>query len=550
MASVSLGAQRRREPGPVALAPTGRMLFYMDAPLTMLAIAGVYAAFSKYLDGEGCSQAAAYTIGRLGGMAQLPAYVPEGFPCGRPVVHQAAWLLMHPSAAFLLSADPAHRCWAFATALLMQLIWLLSCILVRTASLSAYAGYGIRLRYAYLPLLRIVPKAMALAQLIAQGPIHTLVHFYTPGAYTQHNQMMTLLHVILTTIGYTLDLSASFAVVFAELLISLANCYVLSMHGHAMWTVAYVAKITFISLGVPLLLTACMSGWERRSHRQRRHGSGDGRMGAAGRGRTGMGAVAVAAKVEAHVSPVSLPCSAGTSGEASGADPLQQHRQQRHEGVPAEDQALVESKGPLGGKDPHTGSVSISSSFASVAGDGRVAGVAATSSSSGSAGSLAGKAGEQQQQRARTASAEKVVPCCSNVLPCTTPSLFEADGQQQAPVVTPPVRGVSSSSTGHVDAGAPAPNRSTTVTLAAGASLLAAAAAAIAANNRARGGGCGGAVPYDDPEKWASVILVRQILAQPMAEWQPMFTRQRVSIKVGLVHVAVRIIKVGSYAQA
>ena len=69
--ATGLGAQRRRQPGALVLqAPTGRMLFFMDMPLTMLAIAGVYADFSKYLEGEGCSQAAAYTIGRLGGAGQ------------------------------------------------------------------------------------------------------------------------------------------------------------------------------------------------------------------------------------------------------------------------------------------------------------------------------------------------------------------------------------------------------------------------------------------------------------------------------------------------
>ena len=109
-------------------------------------------------------------------MTHLPVFVPKGFPCGRPTLHQAAGLLGHHSKAFLLSADPTHRCWMFITALLALLIWLLSCILVSAAPPSpTYAVFGIRLRSAFFRLIRIVPKAMALAQLAAQDPIHTVV---------------------------------------------------------------------------------------------------------------------------------------------------------------------------------------------------------------------------------------------------------------------------------------------------------------------------------------------------------------------------------------
>ena len=99
-------------------------------------------------------------------MTHLLVYVQKGFPCGRPTLHQAAWLLMHHSKAFLLSADPTHRCWMFVAAVLTPLIWLISFILVSAAPPSpTYAVFGICLRSAFFPLIRIVPKAMALAQL-------------------------------------------------------------------------------------------------------------------------------------------------------------------------------------------------------------------------------------------------------------------------------------------------------------------------------------------------------------------------------------------------
>ena len=474
-----------------AIAPKGRLLFCMDLPLAMLIIVGVCANFSKYLESEGC-QAAAEAIGDL---ARLPVFVPSDFPCGAPTLHQAAWFIRHPSAAFLLSVDPTHRCWMFVGGLLTPFIWLLSCILVSAASPTAYADCDIHLRSSLLPLMSFVPKAMALAQMAAHGPTPTMVHFYTPGIYTQLNLLLAFHLVLSTSIGSHLDPRAFLVVSFAELLLSLSNLYLLSMHGHATWTITYVATITIASLSTPLLFYACMLAWDRSSRRRRRlHGGGDGGIGAAGRDGMGHGATAAVttAKVEGHALP---PCSAGTSGEASGADPLR-----------------------------------------------------------------------RQQQQALKATVTTVVSCSTNVLPCCATALQVHDEKQRIPAA---IGGVGSS--GHLYDGAATAARcgggggsaggdgaaaiginsrshlcaatarggggdssaggNSTATL-AGGSLLVAAAAAVAANNRARSGLGGGAVPFDDPEKWASVILVRQILAQPMAEYQPMFTRQRVSIKV------------------
>ena len=402
------------------------MLYYMDLPLTVLVSCGACATFSRYLEGAGCqSSETAWTIPLNGGsLAQLPVYVPAGFPCGMPTLHQTAWLLGHPSVAFLLSADPTHRCWMFVAGVLTPLIWLLSCVLVSAAPPSpTSADFGIRLRSAFFPLIRIMPKAMALAQLASQGPIHTVVRHYT-----RNNPAVTLLHVIFTSIGL-LDLPAILALSLVELLLTLTIRYLLSMHGHATWAVAHVAANVFTCLGMPLLFAACVSGWERRSRGQRHrpHGEGSGDVGG-GDDKVRLAAAAAAAKVEGQIDAVASQCSAGSSGEASRAGHLtqrQDRQQPQRQGHPADGEAAAGGRAPGG-----------------VGGGGRTA----------------------------------------------------------------------------------------TLT---GPSLLAAATAAVSANNRARDGNGGGAVPFHDPEKWASVILVRQILAQPMAEWQPMFTRQRLSIKVG-----------------
>ena len=463
------------------------MLYYMDLPLTVLAIAGVYAAFSKYLESESCQYYAAAAaadgagcISFSGSSAPLSVYVPEGFPCGRPTLHQAAWLLVHPSAAFLLSPDPTHRCWAFVAAVLTPLIWLLSCILVRAASLSAYADNGIRLRSAFFPLLRIAPKAMALAQLLAHGPTHTVIHICT-----QRHQPVALLHLLTTSIGL-LDLPAFLALSLFELLISLTIRYLLSMHGHATWTAAFVATNTFTYLGLPLLFAACMLGWERRCRGQRHarlHGEASyhaGGMDAAGQGGDGLGATAAAAAKVADptASDPSL-SSASSSGEAGGAGHLQQQQQLLRSTIP-EWRAGPQQEGTVQG-DP---------------------GVSAAAAKAQEAGTAAS------------------VPSLDSVIA----PMNCADGS------------VDDTAVSHASGGGRGGGGGYRTAALTGPSLLAAAATAVAANNRARGGNGGGAVPFDDPEKWASVILVRQILAQPMAEYQPMFMRQRVSIKVNHMH--------------
>ena len=187
-----------------------------------------------------------------------------------------------------------------------------------------------------------------------------------------------------------------------------------------------------------------------------------GGMRPAGQDGTGLGAsvAAAAAKVEGREASAPSQCSAGSSGEASGADPLQQRGQSS------------DGKAPVG-------------------------------NSSGSAGMISS-------------------------------ALVAAEGQEAVTAASFPSQ-ASASVEGSFDGTGVTPARGGGIDTAAltGASLLAAAAAAVAVNNRARGGGHGGeAIPFDDPEKWPSVITVRQILAQPMAEWQPVFTRQRVSIKV------------------
>ena len=461
-----MAAPQRGHAGGRAIAPAVRLL-YTDLPVSMLVIAGVCAAFSKYLESEGCQAAAAAA-------AKQPVYVPEGFPCGRPTLHQMAWLLGHPSAAFLLSPNPTHRCWTLVTVLLTQLIWLLSCILVSAASPSAPAGNDIRLRPAFYPLIRIIPKAMALAQLLAQGPIPTVIHIYT-----QSNQLLpvALLHVI-TSVGghYTglLDLPIFLASSLCGWLLTLATRYMMSMHGHATWTVRYVATDTFVYLCVPLLFTACMLGWERcsRHRRCRLHGEGScgdvGGLGAAGQGGTGLGATAAAemkaaAKVEGQGASIPSQCSADSSGEVYGAG----HHQDQ------QDQQLPQRGQPSDGKEP----------------------VRNSSECGGRVSSSAAAAADEQEA----------------VTAASRPSLASAS-------MTP------------ASGGGGGGGYHTAALL--GPSLLAAAAAAVANNNRARGSN-GAAVPFDDPEKWASVILVRQILAQPMAEWQSKLTRQRISIKVG-----------------
>ena len=475
-------APQRREPG--ARAPAGPQLYYTDMPVAMLLIAGVCAIFTKYLDHEGC-QAAAVGDGTL---AQLPIYVPAGFPCGRPTLHQMAWFMAHPSTAFLLSADPMHRCWGFVAALLTPLIWFLGCIIVGDASPSASANYGIRLRSAFFPLLRIMPKAVTLAQLATQGPIHTVIHIYT-----ERYQPIALLHVLITSIGsrYTglLNLPVFLSLSLAELLISLAIRYLLSMHGHATWTLAHLTTNVFAYMGVPLLFAACISGWERRSLKQRRRlHAGDscdmGGMRPAGQDGTGLGAsvAAAAAKVEGREASAPSQCSAGSSGEASGASHEKQLQdQQQRRGHPVDVEALR-------GTTSWEGAGRVSS--ASAAAEGQVAVAAAPFPS----------------------------------LAFASASMTRYDGSVECAGVTPATGVTPASVCGGGD------NRAAALT---GQSLLAAAAAAVAANNRARGGDNGGAVPFDDPEKRASVILVRRILAQPVAEYQPMFTRQRVSIKVG-----------------
>ena len=531
MASVSHAtgprAPRRREPGARALAPAGRLFYYTDLSLTALVIAGVSAAFSKYLESEGCQVAAAAADGRQ------PVYVPAHFPCGRPTLHQMAWLLGHPSAAFLLSPSLTHRCWFFVAGVLTPLIWLLSCILVSAASPSISADYGIRLRSAFFPLIRNFPKAMALAQLIAQGPIHTVVHINT-----QRSPAVVLLHVLAASMGChynsLLNLPVFFIFSLVDLMISLCIRYLLSMHGHATWTIAFVATNVFTYLGIPLLLTACMLGWQRRSRRQRRLNGSDGNGTSSGNG-TGLSATAVmAAKVEGKVTAVPSLCSTGTSGEASGAGHQQSDQQQQQPGSrPAEGKTLAKAK-VLGGSNSEDA--------------GRGSGAAAESQDPGAAasfhfGAVTGRV--TAPPLPRTGSAAAIAEDGSFQLFTSARSLREADKQERkklqekAPAAVDASRSIVSSISGVDDEAAAASdggggvggNRSAAL---AGASLLAAAAAAVAANNRARGGGNGGgAIPFDDPEKWPSVILIRQILAQPMAEYQPMFTRQRVSIKVG-----------------
>ena len=492
----------------------------MDLPLTVLVICAICAAFSKYLEGEGCkcsaAAAGATCVNGGGSLAQLPVYVPEGFPCGRSTLHQTAWLLKHPSSAFLLSAYPTHRrCWMLVTGVLTQFIWLLRCILVCAASPSASADYGIRLRSAFLPLIRIVPEAMALAQLAWQGPMPTVIYLYTPVIYTQLNLVAALLHVITTSIGSSrhtglLDLPVFLALSLVELLLSLTIRYLLSMHGHAAWTATIVATTTSTSLGVPLLLAACMSGWESSCRGQRRRLNGEDscdvgvRMAAAGQGATA--ASAVAAKVEGQVTSLPSQCSAGSSGEASGAGHLKQ-RQQHTLGQLFNCKALVEGQ-TSGGKAPGgKGTSEVGRRINSVAvADENLEAAAAAAASCPSSGS-SGEADEQQQQQQQMENA----PATIRVNRSVTGRSGRTDG------------GVTA--TGGGGAG------DRIAAALAGASLLGAAAAAVAANNRARDAN-GGAAPFDDPEKWASVILIRQILAQPMAEWQPMFMRQRASIKV------------------
>ena len=134
-----------------AIAPA-RLHYYTDLPLTALFVAAMFAAFSKHLEDNGC-QAAAIGDGNL---AHLPVFVPESFPCGMPTLHQATWLFANPSAAFLLSADPMHRCWMFVasvlTPLARPLVWLLSSLLFSAASPSASAC-----RQRHPPSIRLTP---------------------------------------------------------------------------------------------------------------------------------------------------------------------------------------------------------------------------------------------------------------------------------------------------------------------------------------------------------------------------------------------------------
>ena len=358
--------------------------------------------------------------------------------------------------------------------MLTPLVWLLSSLFSALhLPRHQHAGNGIRLRSALLPLIRIVPKAMALAQLLAQGPIYTVIR-----VHTQRYKPASLLHVLTTSIGGLVNLPLFLALSLMELLLSLTIRYLLSMHGHATWTVTHVATNIFTCLGIPLLLAACKLGWERRSHEQRRrvlHGDkscGVGRLGTAGQGEAGLGTAA--AKVEDHVVSFPSSCSAaGASGEADGTGHMKQQQQQDQE------QQQNEQRGqPAGGKAP------------------------VGNSSGGGGRFISSSAAESEGIEAVAAPSLSL--------------MTRADGSMDSTGISPARSGGGS----HHSA------------VLSGPPLLAAAAAAVAANNRARGYG-GGAAPFDDPEKWASVILIRQILSQPIAEYQPMLTRQRVSIKVG-----------------
>ena len=386
--------------------PTGSSFFrlsmagYSDLPLPALALVACFAAFCGFLENFGCNQEQ--------NAAVLPVYVPNGFPCGISTLRQAVWLLRHPSRAFLLSADPSHRCWMFLGAIVAGLTWLAFIV-------ASSASYRLGQRSVFLCALRIAPAAGAFAQLAFQGPTSSAAYVYRGNIF----KMVALVQSTNTALGSrTLYLVSS----LTEFLLFLANVYLLSMHGHAPWTLAHVAGAAATTLGAPMVLRACMARSRRATAREGiRLPPGD-----------------------QSTAGFSCHCKAAAPGAAAA------------EGTT--DKASISALSPL-------------------------------------------------PAPARSACPG---PLITDEAPASTPSPdvpLPPPAPSSALSTTAPV--APSASSGATGSGSSVPLGTTTC-----------------AN------GSSSSVPSDDPEKWESVILIRRLLAQPVPEWQPMYTRQRISVKV------------------
>ena len=260
-------------------AASSRLFFCNDLPLAVLAAMALFATFSKHVEDTGCCH-------RQHSLT-LPAYVPAGFPCGNSTLRQATWMLSHPASAFLLSADPLHRCWMYVAATCVAFTWLAFIFF----GAAAQASYRLQHRSIFMTALRLAPKAAALAQLASYGPTSAIVYM----ASRMH--VIAVVHAVNSALGTrTLYLASS----IADFLLFLANSYLLSTHGHATWTFAHLGSSAAATLGVPLVLTICTAIC-RRIHRR------------------GDGFAALAAAAAAPAAPLTAACADVATAKAGAS---------------------------------------------------------------------------------------------------------------------------------------------------------------------------------------------------------------------------------------
>ena len=385
-------------------AASSRLFFCKDLPLAVLAALALFATFSKHVEDTGCHRQHSLT---------LPAYVPTGFPCGKSTLRQATWMLSHPASAFLLSADPLHRCWMYVAATCVAFTWLAFIFF----GAAAQASYRLQHRSIFMTALRLAPKAAALAQLASYGPTSAIVYM----ASRMH--VIAVVHAVNSALGTrTLYLASS----IADFLLFLANSYLLSTHGHATWTFAHLGSSAAATLRVPLVLTICTAIC-RRIHRR------------------GDGFAALAAAAAAPAAPLTAACAdvATAKAGASSADAC--------------------SAMSSGGHHPTMSS-----------------GDHYPTTCSGSS--------------------------CAAVPKITCAEVHEAFAS------------LSSLSQ---------PGLSTTTAAASIPPSLVPLAASLPV---AKGSG---ETPIEDPELWASILLLRRLLEVPIPDYKPKVRRQRISIKVG-----------------
>ena len=397
---------------------------YSDLPLALLASVACFASFCSFLENAGCNPEQD---------AVFPAYVPDGFPCGSSTLRQTVWMLRHPSRAFLLSADSSHRCWMFIASMTASLAWLASIAASNTS-------YRLGQRSLFLCALRIAPAAAAFAQLAFRGPTSSAAYVYRGNLF----KMVALVQSANAALGSRALYLVSSITAF---LLFLANVYLLSMHGHAPWTLTHMAGAAATTIGAPMVLRACMARWEHRS----RH---------------------------------------ATLGSRGGMPPGGQSTSACGIGCCCKAAPATVEEGVIGEAMPSCGCV--------VCGPGcRCKAAAPRSTTEGAANKASASTPPPDVPLPLPAPYSVAAP--SPVAPVAPAASFEANGSSSS---SPLETAATSSQPKGCSSSVPEAD------------------------------GSGSSVPLDDPEKWESVILIRRLLAQPVPEWQPMYTRQRVSVKV------------------